>query len=206
MAQWIRVRSILRPKLAQKLAEEAKAQEARLKAEKDGVVSGVGDEHHEEDHQEGEEEEKERERREKEKREKEEKEKKEKESKEKESKERERLVEAEALAGRGAPAAPAAQEAGGPPAPGETVRTDDEDEEEDDEFDDDYDDEDYEPLYERQPEDVEYEDDPFYGRPWSTEVPKVGRRRGGGDCWQRGRLCTLARCGLGEQIDTHARQ
>ncbi len=177
-AQWVRVRTILRPKLSQRLAEEAQAREARLKAEKDGVVSGLGEEDHKEEHVEDhEEEEEERERREKEEKEKEQKEK-EKQEKEKERQEKEKLVEAQALTRRGS----AAAEVGGAPAPNETTKTEDEDDEDDDKVDDDDDDddEDYEPLFEVQPEDVEYEGDPFYGRPWDTEVPKVGERTGAG--------------------------
>ena len=178
LAQWIRVRSILRPKLAQKLAEE---EEARVKAEKSGgVVSGLDEEDHEEDHEETEEDKELKEKEMRDKREKEEKEKKEKEKKlkmEQEKKEKQKQAEAEktivaarAVAEEGGSGAPAAA---APPNEAGRADNDDEEEEEDDRFDDE--DGDLEDLYKRRLEDMDFDDDPFYGRPWSTEVPKVSR-------------------------------
>lgn len=179
--------------MAQKLADEAKAQEEREKAIKSGATpAALDDEGRERKEREEEEEEEERERekekREKEKREneKEEEEKKEQEKVEKEKKEMEtreekkkndkekkekRLLKMEQEGGKLAVevvAGRVVQEASGP----SPSSSDETDEVEEDYFDDE-DVEEYQTLYDRHSGDTEYDDDPFYGRPWSTEVPKV---------------------------------
>lgn len=121
--QLIRVRSILRPKLAQKLEEEAKAAEAKENEGKASDNDGREAEENEEKEKEKEEEKKRKE---------------EEEEKRKEEEEEKRLKMAEK--------------------------------------------EKEEALAERMLENVEHAYDPFYGRPWGTEVPKVtgaGRRTRG---------------------------
>lgn len=123
--QLIRVRSILRPKLAQKLEEEAKAAEAKENEGKAGAdaAEDVGLEA-----EENEEKEKEKEAERKRKEEEEER------RKEEEEEKRLKMVEKEKK----------------------------------------------EALAEKMLENVEHAWDPFYGRPWGTEVPKVTERRIGG--------------------------
>ncbi|CAM9391080.1 unnamed protein product [Scytosiphon promiscuus] len=121
--QLIRVRSILRPKLAQKLEEEAKAAEAKENEGKSGATAERDGLEAEEDEEEEKEKEAERKRKEEE------------EEKRKEEEEEKRLKMAEK--------------------------------------------ERKEALAERMLENVEHAWDPFYGRPWGTEVPKVPLAGGG---------------------------
>eukprot|EP00752_Nemacystus_decipiens_P007172 g6422.t1 len=165
--KWIRLRKIVRPKLAQRIAEE---EEARVKAEKgSGEASGLVEKDHKEDNEETEEDKELREKEMREKREKEEKEEKEKEKNLEMEREKERQMQAEAEKTKIVAAGATGAEQGGK---ADDDPEDYEGEQEEDWFDED---DDFEDLYKRPSEDVDVDDDPFYGRLWSAEVPKVRR-------------------------------